>query len=53
VLTLRSGVVRSGTRNGISRMMGNLTSTALMLGVGLMLALLAQSVVGYKVGANW
>jgi hypothetical protein len=34
-------------------MMGNLTSTALMLGVGVVLALLAQSVVGYKAGASW
>ena len=52
-LTLQSGHVRLGTTKGVRQMMGNLTSTALMLSVGVVLALLAQSAVGYKGGASW
>lgn len=52
-LTLQSGLVRLGTSQGIRQMFGNLSSTALMLGICLALLVLAQSVVGYKAGASW
>ncbi len=52
-LTLQSGHVRLSTSQGLRQMMGNLSSTAIMVSIGLVLMLLAQSVVGYKVGAAW
>jgi hypothetical protein len=52
-IALRSVDVRMRSHQGVRQLMGNLTSTILMVGVCLIMLMAVQSAVGYNLRASW
>jgi hypothetical protein len=52
-IALRSVDARLSSNQGVRQLVGNLTSTILMVGVCLIMLVAVQSAVGYNLRASW